>query len=531
MYQDLIKFYERVLKKTHYWLPVIVFTLAGYGFDLFNRSVSTDGLWEGYMIKRLQFRWGQTLWDCLLGATDISPYIDKFIGVIFLLLFAVSFCFLLYLIGKTKDVLVYTITSAFLITYPLISEIWNYTGANYYVSGGLVLATWAAIVMRSQMNTVKQIIISSLLMILPAASYEATVFSYFVIICIGVFYEFAIISREKLEIKKWLLFMLMYVLPVVIALSVRYLVSGLLIMLGIPYQPVGATGLAWLSGANPLAVIITIIGSNGFLYGVKGLVCFPITLFVVASVLFLIYIVKRSIMERNVKPLLLGIVLMMAVFSLAILQGSGMPYRTAQTVGIFVSFCSFLLLLGTINGGRATKNITLLLLLGICWHQSVYLNKVLALNNQRSDTEAAMVQNVGFKIISEYDKKPIVFVSSYAMSNWVAKRTQVDENSWNGILYHRICAAIGINDSGKTLDNIYQTSVNPFIKPDEVLTPPMIFRYYGFDFEVITTAKIIKEATDIARKEQMRPYTVLDNGDYLIVQLSAERYFCDYLNE
>ena len=128
-----------------YWGITLLFSITAYGFSMLNRTISIDDLTKDLYIGRGQkmlagTRWGMELWHNVLGVTQVTPFIEKFFGVLFLMMAATLVSCIFYLLGgKSKCIMRYTILSVLLITYPLINEIWEYSGANMIVACNLCI--------------------------------------------------------------------------------------------------------------------------------------------------------------------------------------------------------------------------------------------------------------------------------------------------------------------------------------------------------------------------------------------------------
>ena len=175
-----VSFYDDIISKKSFWLPLLLFALIGYSFSIYNRTVSVDDLnMESYdMTYILSGRWGMFVWIKLTGLIHVHSFINRFLSLVLYIIASALLCFLLYIIGEKKDVLPYTITASAFITYPLINEIWEYTCVDYMVIGNLCLVSLSIIVMRSDLLFRNRLIYASTLLILPMSSYESAIFYY-----------------------------------------------------------------------------------------------------------------------------------------------------------------------------------------------------------------------------------------------------------------------------------------------------------------------------------------------------------------
>ena len=510
---DLKLFWEDVVSKKRFYLPLLFFSIVGYSFSIYNRTVGIDDFTRevnlGSGNRMLSGRWGMILWNKLVGITvALDPFIDRFLALVFLILAAILLCYILYIICGNKRIISYTITASIFITYPLINSIWEYTGADFVVSGNLCLVTLAAIILRLN-NTPfwEKVFSASLLLLLPISSYESAMFYYLTLICIIVLYDF-IICGDELIFSRWLKKMGLFLFPVLIAFIARFLISYFInTIYDLEYTGGGSTGISWLHD-SPFHVIKCMLAFNAVKYILTGLVYFPISVFVISLCLFVGYIfVYRG---NHLVLFFLGFVVVLSLFSQSFLQGMELEYRHAQTISLFVAFTSFLLCTSVTN--ESVLKWIYAIFLVLCWHQAVYLNRILGLNNLRSDNEVALIHQIGIRISSEFDNKPVAFVGEYQKGPYITNQISVDENSWNGRLFYSI-----YDKFIAKLDRPYQYGANVnsvwgLFQLKECLN------YFGYNIDLVDD-KTYMEANKVAIKNKMKPYQIYDNGSYLIVNL------------
>lgn len=541
---DFISFYKCILNKKRFWLPLLFFALVGYSFSIYNRTVSPDDFFsESHDVTYiLSGRWGILVWQKLTGLAYAVPFIDRFLSLLLFCIASALLCFLLYTIGEKKNVLPYTITASAFITYPLINEIWEYTGADFMVAGNLCLVTISAIVTKSKLLFRKKIIYASALLVLPMSSYESAIFYYISLVCVVIFYEQWTCKGHTLTLKTWVKQIFAYLVPLLIALFVRFAVSFCInSILSLEYHGGGATGTTWIRESFGYA-LKNMIGFIIFDYGIMGLVYLPITVFLISLVLFAACILLKK--EKRVACVLLGGAIFVSLFVQSIIQGYDQPYRTSQVFTLFVAF-SFYLAITSISS-TVWQRCLYVALFAICWHQAVYLNRLLGLNNLRSDNELAVIRQIGYRIVSEFEKKPIVFVSPYQVGEWISSQVTVDELTWNGRLFYKAYDSFMMQFDQPFLN--YQRSCTQLKCPFKYVGTNIncitmqqhnlhaLFSYCGYDIEGIPDnlwneplryeeyKKMQKEATRIAKEKNIGPYQIYDHGDYLIVNLGGDLY-------
>lgn len=542
---NLQSFYRDIVSKKAYYLPIILFSIVAYGFSMMNRTVSWDDMLQDHYFGSGQIalagRWGMLFLVKLFGVVDFNPFVDRFMSMLFLMLAATALCFVFYVSGRSRNVWGYALFSSLFVTYPLINEIWEYQGANFFTGIGCLLSTLAVALLRWDISKAKRMIWATLLLLLPVASYESAAFYYVTLVCFIAFYDTVVVGEKPKSFREWILLFVPYVLPLIFAVIIRFGVSAVLCWIW-NLSPVtgGNTEIHWLTGSFA-SVLMHLVKINVMQYVFAALIYLPITEFLVASIIFVAYIVGCAIHKKSAYPVIMGIIVLLSVFLLAIVKGDVLSYRNTLTLTLFVPVAFYLLYQYVQNRGKKALTLTLsILLFALCWHQSVCLNNILSLNNQRSDNELAMLHGVGQRITADYEKKPVFFVSPCSQGEWVRNRTHVNPNSWNGRLYDALLKYVVSDPANYDVSSqrIFETNVTIMTKEYNGLRE--LFTYLGYDIDVIGPVEKpyteehqrrdltqLEKATRIAKESDMRPFQIKDMGDYLIVMLGNDEYMID----
>lgn len=530
MYSLFKDFYLSIGKRAIYWGPLLLFSLLGYSFSIFNRTIHWDDLLKDYYNEiMLSNRWGMVFWGIITGTSDLVPFTDRFLTLLFMVIASVLMSVLFFLLkNRSGDVLSYTVLSSMVLTFPLINEIYEYTGADLQYTGNLALMVLAFIylTLKRGESIWKVFFVATSLMILPASSYEVAIFSYITLLCAFILYKYCIIEQKHISLKQWIYENSYYLLPVIAAVIIRFVIAFLFRNIyDIPFNYGGSTSIN-----HEETTFVYLIGSNMYRYFIAGLVYFPITVFVFSVVAFIFYVLFTLRRTLNFQITILGFILIASVFSLTIIQGVCMQYRTAQAVTIFVSFVAFLFCEIRVRY-QLVINVSLLFL---CCHQAAYINNVLSLNNMRSNNEAACIRYIGFKLVSEFDiRKPVVLITkddSYDgyLGPWIDKRVHADNNSWNGRLFNMLTT--------RSLPERYHnykyinSNINNAIDFGGTQQQYQFFQYYGFDLNVQEISTVLSSIKDSNRKKaiemiyrnlghEIPPLGVLDVGECIFVNM------------
>lgn len=525
MYNTMKSFYLNVIKRVSYWLPLLFWAVLSYGFSTFNPTVSTDDLAREYYVGDgnamiSATRWGMVVWVKLLSTVKYIPGLDHLLGVALLILGAVTLSIVLYSLSEEKKYSIkYLVFSALIITYPLINEIWEYNGANMIVAGNILLVGLVHLYLLCEEHSkLKKYIITGCSLSIVASSYESGVFVYITVVFIILFYKYVIQNVEQKRLD-WLKEGVPYIIPLAIAVILRIVIGIFLIkMMGLSYSMNGATAIKW--GENNINGFILF---NAYAYILEGLVYFPITIFLLFTLAFIGYCIWSSMKQKRILPCIMGILLLLSLFGQAVLQFDAMPYRTAQTLTVFVGFCGYFLFEHcekTIKNKSVFFKIIVGLFLFLCHHQATYLNSLLTLDHLRSENEIAMVRKMGYDLKSEYDDKEVVFVGEYSLGDYINEEVIVGKSSWNEKLFYMILP----NEYKEKIHKYVHTNVNSLLSWSKKAFENQsmmqeYFKYCGFDVQTVETftEEFYQKNIEIAKKSGMKPFEIKDMGDYLIV--------------
>ena len=559
--RSLIKeFNEKIAGRKEYWIPLLFYTFGAYGFSMLNRTVGADDLAtplyvnDTYWLREL--RWGAVLWKKLFSFGACVPFLDKFLSVCLLMLAGTAFSCILFMINGKKDrPLLYTVAACSFITFPIICEIWEFTcGGTLIVPGDFfctfVILLWllsaqenlqppegkSSIARRIKSQRVLQsqartCLLAGILLTPVISSAESIAPVYVTTVLIILFYRYCVRGTAPGRKTAWFFEGVRFAIPLVISFILRLVIGyGIMGVLHLTYQHTGATRISWpLSGQELMDLFKGVLID----YGVAALINLPITIFIVCTILFAVRCIVLCVKRKSILPVFLGICTGLSLFLITIIQGTVMYYRTAITLMVFCAFVFYLAAedfyrlidSGILNRKRLPVIIGrcgIVLLLFITWRQAAHLHRFLALNNQRYDNEAAVMQQIGFKLASEYDtSKPIIFVGNFSNGDAFYNVTHDMGKTRAGNLYRRIRHKIDGTELWKS-PALVQTTVSSAIdwyhwEFDGELMGQFL-AYYGYDYDVrALSRKDLEPYNEEALSLEMKPFNILDRGDYLLV--------------
>ncbi len=521
-------FRRDVLRSRLYWLCLAFITALGYLFDLTNRSMGIDDMARVHYFGDdhallAGTRWGVALWIRLLSSTEYAPFADKFLSILFLVISAVLFSRILYIYcgGRKYSTLVCTLFSCLFVSYPLIVEIWNYNGIIPALTGNVMLGAAAILLLYDERKIFsRRTVLCGILLSIVVSGYEASAFLY-----VTAVFSVLLMDRVMGIEKKWVIKGLRYLIPLAAGVVLRYAVGfGIIRLLGLEYVHNGQTGIMWNFKKDLITQFLPVVRQSLDFYFARALIFLPITVFVSGALAGLITVSVITVKRKDPAILLISLLLFISVFFQSVLQRQMMPYRTAQTLQYFSAFSlSMVIFALSVQNRRFLFPAALVIVSYLAYRQGIFLNQALALNNQRSDNEAAVVHNIGYRLKSMYDDKPVIFVGNHDLGGNINRQTRPDPSTPGGYLYRKIAIHFGW-DYDKT--RIYDRGVTSVLSWAETAfgDPRMmkeIFSYYGYDITVpeVLSWRSYSDYVQISLDEGMKPLEIRDMGDYLLVLL------------
>ncbi|MBQ6503268.1 MAG: glucosyltransferase domain-containing protein [Flexilinea sp.] len=520
-------FFQDILRKKVYWICLALITCLSYAFDLVNRTLSIDDLSRPHYGHKdnamiAGTRWGMTLWNDILSCDEYMPFLDKFWAILFLLLSAVLFSRILFIFfSESKHRLVLcTLFSCLWVSYPLINEIWLYNGANAISFGNASIAAFTILLLYDSRKLFsKKTMISAGLLTIIVSSYESGAFLYVSAVISVLLLDLIIFGK-----KGWLRKGIIYAIPLVLAVLIRYAIGfGLIKLMNLSYEPNGATKIAWLEG-NFTQNLQAVFNLSMHYYFYTGLIYLPVGEFVFASFIGLVCTVVLSVKKRNFHLFLLSIIFYISLFFQPLLQGSFMHYRSALTVHYFTAFTLTMMIFAlTFPKKQTYYKIALVFTVYLCYRQGVFLNQTLALNNQRSDNEADLIQNIGYRLKTEFDDKQVIFVGGMDLGDNIERQRRPNQNMIGGYIYRKLAYHFnwGYEDT-----IIYETDVYPLLNWNirafgHQKMMQEYLSYYGYEVETPDELPWYKYENYLyqAKDLNMIPLEIRDTGEYILVYL------------
>lgn len=532
MYLNIKEYSQRVVAKWYYYVPMLLSTLISFAFTIFNRSLFIDDLVQNIyygqeMLKIKSLRWGQALTAALFSTKKYTPFINQFFGILFLILTAIVLGSILYKLDKNKSFRwKYVIFSCMFVSYPLITEFFGYfeslTIPFHFFIVSLVLLYELSIVEKKTSDYFAEGLILSIVM----AGYESLIIAYISEVMLVLFIKYVVNYKDGYKAKDWVLEGFEYAKPLFVALVLRFVIGYILVALTNNIgktQSDGSTAIYWLTTDYKTCIYNILV--NIRVYFIRGLSFFPISEFAIALVLFIGFCIYK---RRDSKfSIILGFLLVGSLFLLSILQGDKLHYRQAQSVQLFVAYVAYLIMDQTANTklfNRSVNVVLALLLIFVCFRQSIFTHRYLALDNQRSDNERQTIQNIGHLLFNDYDRnKTVIFCGKYHLGSNIESQIYIDtdglENKFMKLFVKRYRSDMKRKMVETNVTSVLNWAIKAFNNQDMMKE---LFSYYGYEINVSEDyfdAEVNKKYEKIALKNGMRSLEVKDMGDYILVYL------------
>ncbi len=546
MIKEYLEDVRKLIKSKVFVFSLLAIAVISFGYATCNTSLSIDDTegnrYTGSGNEMLSAgRFGIWFWSFIQG--NHRTHFSINVLAVFLFVFAcINLCILFRRISGGKISLgALTVFSCFFLSYPLMNEIWEYTGSNVIICGGFLFTSFCLLCIHSFIHKRRgvkgylSLIASAFMLMLLCAGYESVVPVY-------IFFVFAVIALqiiygEEKEKRFWEIIRQgsLYAGLLIIGLLLRVIVHKIILVL-FSLQPVanGATKIFW--GEKPIKEILAGLCNDFFVHYIfRSVIYLPLLILVICGIAFII-MGLFACKKHGAILLLPGFGMLLSLVILSFVQGVYSPYRTCQVFGAFCAFCAMMLISCFPKKGNKVQNICRICAITLCgllcFYQASYLGQFLELNHQRSKSEEAVVRQVSYDLRSEFDQdKPVIFVGSYKGNASIYEKASVPEDSFRWKLYKKLCvgyfALKGHDFDSSTLSrkipvnnvsSILDWATEAFGSQESMAK---VFSYYGCEYvpaDFDTYYEPSKTEAESMPKFPEEGY-IRDMGDYLIVSM------------
>ena len=531
------------LKNKVFILLLALLMVIAFGYASVNTSISIDDMeadryvGSGNMMLAAG-RFGIWFWSFIQGGYQTDFSMDL-LACLMTLFVAINLCILFKRISGGKiGMAALTAFAGMFVSYPLVLEIWEYTGSNVHIGGSMIFTSLSLLILHNFIHHGSwrkpwALIPVAAMMTLVCAGYES-------IVAVYIFLVFAVLALQVVygseKEKKFLEIIrqgLIYAAFLLIGLVGRLIVHRIILAVtGLEPTINGDTIISW--GTMPALSIVKDLFSGWLrIYILRGIIYPPITILILCGIAFVIFGLIAC--KRHGWILLLpGAGMLLSLVLLSIVQGALSPYRTSQVLGLFCAL-TLMLLIHCLCGCKKKwiRSVALIACAALFLFQSSFIGYFLHLNHRRSEEEALIVRQISAELQSNFDReKPVIFVGMHALSSSVWEDASIPEDSPVWQFYEDVCikayAILGKEPTEKAMSRkLPETNVNTVLNwaltafDQEAMQH--IFHYYGYDYVLADFDAVYKEASAYAENTNMPAYPydgyIQDVGDYIIVHL------------
>ena len=530
------------LKNRLFMVCLALLMVIAFGYAAMNTAISIDDTeMDRYVGSGMEMiragRFGMWFWHVIQGGYNTGVSMD-ILAVLLMIAGACSCCVLFKRASQDRiSKPAFAVFILMAVTYPLVQEIWEFTGANVVVYGSILCATWAIALMYGQIQEESwrkpwRAVLAALLMMLVCASYESVVPVYIFLVCAVLALQAVYGSQKQKKLLEILRQGLLYAGVLAIGLALRLIVHRVMLAVcGLEMGANGHTAILW--GTAPVTTVVKQLLLEWLrYYGLNGIIYYPIGLMQV-SVIVLIIVGLVACKKHGAALLLPGAGMLLSLIALSLLQGTFSYYRSCQVFGILCAFVA-MLLADRLTGKKKWIRVTAALLCGwLILFQATYINYFLELDVRRSQQEAETVRQIGTQLEREYDlSKPVIFVGKYSLIEGIEEAGSLPEDSVRWRVYKAI-GDFGYRLSGNDPSTLKYRRLLPTTNIKSVIhwsieafyqeSMEKLFAYYGYEIEIADYAQVYDEALAYAEETDMPAYPrngyIKDVGEYIIVYL------------
>ena len=524
---------KTLIKEKRIMIPLCVVMVLSYLYLWTHPSMGVD---DTAMYRYFQDgyaphygRWTVFLLAKLVHLIDFTPVVVDAVGVALIALSGlIIYSGLRRSSGGKLDVMACTILVCFMISYPLINEVYE-----YYLHNGLGVAyvLTAVSYYLIRFGEKKRDLIYAALMLAPAISCYETVAEVFLLLLFMDTLLRMTWGEENITWKQWFVLFGKCCVAIVAAMILKTWIAHL-VLWAVDMEPyfhsIGKE-LQWIFSEDALSTIISMIKGFGRYYVLNATVNFAIAMFWAAMIIFAVFGLGQVIKKKSMLLLLNVIGIFGISWVITLVEGNTGAYRTMQTFPVLVAVAMMVLYhwLMAVNRKKILRNIGLVIVM-ICLYNQVYdTNKWYYVDYMKYEEEKAICHELAYDIKREATMdKPMIFVGRIEEYGTIDTYMCVRPDSWQYRLFAKLDGTTETDKKYEIVQNpawysVFAWGVDAF---DEQATEiANFFAYHGYPIEVATREEkweILKEVQDMP--VWPKEGSIVEMNDYVIVKLGEE---------
>jgi len=550
------------VKNKWYIISLVLSAVAGYGYQLGHGTCGIDDVViDMYFEDGLGVaigRWPFFYINKVIPIAEYTPFFTDFLSVVLLMLGAVLWCAVIREIVKEElPIFCYIVFSAMFLVYSLVAEVFI-----YYLHNGLAIlyclvgfSLFAFYYLWAYKESLKKKVLATILLsailCIAISFYESAANLYLFGVLLVLFVDG--IQEKRLEAAnlKNAFVLLGHTAGVLVAGIVgRTLITNLTMSAFSlkEYFFRSVTSIEWLTSGDFNQIYVDLVMLFKLIikdYFAVGAVYYPILLFALATVIFIVYVIYKAIRDRDIWVFLYGVGTYASLYVLTIIQCDTLKYRSCQMFSIFVGFVMMVLTFSAMKQKRWWKVVGLTIISAAVIYSAIDLNGWFIYDYEKNQAELQVIHEIGQDLQTggyDIENKPVVFVGNYHLSeeildrgyvskdewgwsavNWVNKWMEMESDSYCftqslelSMIEWGVESLAAYGGYNKPLQNLFEYCGYSFVWAESELYEaimPIYYDYYGPGYEYMKT--------EAYGENEQYPYDgyIEETEDYIVIKL------------
>ena len=512
-----------------YVISLIIAAVAGYGYQLTHGTCGIDDIAiDMYFEDGLGVaigRWPFFYVNKLINVAEYQPFLMDFAAVLLLMLAAVLWSALIRSIVKIElPIMCYAVFSTMFMVYSLIAEVFIF----YLHNGIAIIYCLVAVCLYgfyylyvNRLDAKKKIGMNAIFAIqmCVAISFYESAANLYLFGALGViFLDTVNENRLGTSQVKNAVRLMWYIVRILIYAIVGRSVVTTYTMQAFSIKEYffrSVTSIGWLSSGDLKELYVNVIMLIKEIvkdYFAAGAVFYPILLFGLATILFLVFVFYKAICQKNIWIGIYGVATYLSLYVLTVIQCDTLKYRSCQMFSVFVAGVLMALTNVILKQRRWIKAIGMFSVLAIIYNSAKDLTHWFVLDYEKNQTELRVVNQIAYDIQSggyDFASKPIVFVGDFSLKEELLDEYCVKKgengfeivdwaHTWMELTEDKYCFTQSLQSSlidwaieglyayggyNKPLQNLFEYCGYSFIWGDSVLYEEVMPLYYYYEME------------------------------------------------
>lgn len=414
--------------------------VCSYGFMITNYAISIDDTPYAYYFEEglaaIVGRWVLYLLNKVLNIAEFAPYLTDLAGVLILMVAVTVWSTLLYSILKERvPEYGYFFFACIFLSCPLISEVFPYYLHNGIAMGYLFTGmSLCLFVDGAEGVTLKERLVrfgcSAVCLWIALGCYESFMMVWLMGVCL-------VLALQRMCGRKHGVISAIFTAGAV-ALGSMLLRSATISLVtavfDLEYLRDAAvqrsiTELAgWMLEPEAFSNFAMALKRTYVMYGVFACAYYPITVFVLATLVIIMAALWMGIRRRDLWIPILIASGYVAAFSLIVIEGKATYYRAAQFLPVLCGLGALLLVYGAgaLGMKRLWRGGAILLLSSILWNQCADMNRWFYVDYMKYEAAKETMHQVARELEKDFDtSKPVVFTGIYEIPSSIIEDAYV----------------------------------------------------------------------------------------------------------